>query len=203
MLFEGFSGLVSSCMLLQENFAGTKLKEIAENFPLGITRDDLPKELPAKKSPKDDSLIKNSFLAFAPFYCANKKVIYNISSSMSIKGKLEGNCNVVRREPVYLNRTQSLLPFFQVARGFYGTQGTQLMELLLKVIRKYLKNLELNFRGDVRAAKERSCLVKVLEYQLRITDPAAVSLEFLNQLNGLIFPEIQEKVLAPLSHRSL
>ena len=69
-----------------------------------------------------------------------------------------------------------------------------MIELLLKTVRKYLAGLESNFKNDNRAVKERNCLVKVLEHQLREMDPNAVSLGILNLINGFVFPRIHERV---------
>jgi hypothetical protein len=114
VLFEEFSGLVASCYLLQDNLPSAKIKDITDKFPFGIT-----KELQTKKTSKDESVLKNSYLGFTPLHCSDDKTIHSLN--FSFKGQLEGNCNVISKEPIYMNRIQNLLPFFQIASNFKPT----------------------------------------------------------------------------------
>ena len=118
VLFEGFSGLVTSCFLLEGNLQNAKIKEIFDKFPFGVT-----KESQSKKFSKDEgvlkSMLKNSYLAFTSFNYSSDKTIHSLN--FSLKGQLEGNCGVIDKEPIYMNRIQNFLPFFEIGSKFKGT----------------------------------------------------------------------------------
>ena len=188
-------------MIFKTALSQTTICKLYDELPYGISAID-----PLNKFSSAKKLEKVSFVVLAPLYCNENRFIHNLWLPSNVSGSLQGNCGVLGNSSKYIDPTKNLMPFFHIASRFiiilgclYGSQSTELMELLLEVACKYINIINETIKNSVRGTKETNILLRVLEHELQRADPTTISIKIITILKKLMVGDLGLRVFTILN----